>query len=124
VLDEAFWVSAGGGITADGGSVREARYVLDTGSSWAGKIGAVEVLLDLSQSGVQLPAKPIPLRRLAPDGSARSYDGWPKLPLGTVLWKGFTSPTVTPTGLRFFGKNLKPSIADDLALDFGYKPAR
>jgi|GEM_PF-2828042 len=122
VLEESFSVGNSGGISASGGFLRELRYVLHTGSSWAGTIGKVKIEVNLSNAGITLPAKPLPLSRLGV-AEGRSYSGWAKLPAATVAWKGFAAPQRTSTGLRFFTTNLKPTTADDVVLNFGYQRA-
>lgn len=116
---DVYTVNIGGGITAKSmGSVRQASYILHTGSSWRGNIGRSEIIVHFSRA---YPAN----LRLRPLGKqdGRSAD-WDRYGKATLLWKGPTAPRMRGRTLRFVRTNWRPTTADDIDLFFGYQAPR
>lgn len=97
------------------GETLSTYYVLNTGASWAGKIGRAEV--DVTFKRPQL--RNIHLVSYDSIGSPNPYNiNWPKLRANDVVWRGPSRPSLDGNTLRFVRTDFKPAYKDDVLLFF------
>jgi len=113
---DLYTVTVGSQITRDAGSVRQAAYMLHTGSSWAGNIGKTEIEVSFHRKDVSGPLKVVQI----PSGGEVYGDKTVPLHPHGIAFRGGCAPAISGTTLRFVLTNWRPTKKDDLLLLFGY----
>jgi hypothetical protein len=90
------------------------RYVLHTAASWSGPVGNVDVYVELKD---QLPPLKLLSLDAVPDKDYAKCD-WSKASKRTVLFSGFSQPTVDGNTIHFHTTNLHATKASDISLVF------
>jgi hypothetical protein len=112
---DRYTVEVGNSVAYYPVSVRLARYVLHTGSSWRGPLGRSEIEVVFDRQSVKAP---IVARRVPTiDSRGPAAVKW-RQEKGTVYFKGPCEPTISGTTLRFVRTDWRPTREDDILLLF------
>lgn len=107
------------------GSYDEISYILHTASSWHNPLTKAEIHIKFDTDEVSPPLHLIALKSLPKNENGTTNFNWVRASnKHTVLYRGPSQPTVDGRNVHFVRTNFKPTIDDDVILEYGYQKTK
>ncbi len=118
-----------GGQTYNGdgwvGSYSQISYILHTAASWHKLLTKAEINIKFDTDEVSTPLHVISLKSLPKNENGTIKFDWVHASnKGTIIYRGPSQPTIDGRTIHFVRTNFKPTVADDVILEYGYQKTK